>query len=164
MKRCSALADRFHRAQGEVPARRWTWRPVRRVASPLAVVGAHLSGQPLNWQLTDRGARLIKTCRTAPGYRLYALDGTMPPKPGLVRDQQFRGPGIEVEVWAMPEDQFGSFVGDVPAPLGIGNAVLDDGSSREMLHLRALRRGGGHGDHTLRRLAARTSSQALSIR
>ena len=106
----------------------------------LAVVGAHLAGQPLNWQLTDRGARLIKTCRTAPGYRLYALDGTMPPKPGLVRDQQFRGPGIEVEVWAMPEHQFGSFVAGVPAPLGIGNAVLDDGSTVKCFHLRTLRR------------------------
>ena len=99
----------------------------------VAVVGAHLSGQPLNQQLTrSRQARLVKTCRTAPGYRLYALDGTMPPKPGLVRDQQFRGPGIEVEVWAMPEHQFGGFVAGVPAPLGIGNAVLDDGATREV--------------------------------
>jgi allophanate hydrolase len=93
----------------------------------LAVVGAHLSGQPLNWQLTDRGGRLLRTCRTAPEYRLYALDGTMPPKPGLVRERDFRGPGVEVEVWAIPEDRFGSFVADVPAPLGIGSAVLDDG-------------------------------------
>ena len=77
----------------------------------VAVVGAHLSGQPLNHELTQSAARLVKTCRTAPGYRLYALDGTMPPKPGLVRDEQFRGPGIEVEVWAMPEHQFGGFVG-----------------------------------------------------
>ena len=53
----------------------------------------------------------------------------MPPKPGLVRDERFRGPGIEVEVWAMPEHQFGGFVAGVPAPLGIGNAVLDDGST-----------------------------------
>jgi allophanate hydrolase len=96
---------------------------------PLAVVGAHLSGQPLNWQLTDRGARLIKACRTAPEYRLYALDGTMPPKPGLVRDRDFRGAGIEVEVWAVPEDRFGSFVADVPAPLGIGSALLDYGQT-----------------------------------
>ncbi|MCU1235461.1 MAG: Amidase [Candidatus Solibacter sp.] len=95
----------------------------------LAVVGAHLTGQPLNWQLTDRGARVLKTCRTAPDYRLYALDGTIPPKPGLVRDRGFRGPGIEVEVWAVPEDRFGGFVADVPAPLGIGSAVLDDGQT-----------------------------------
>jgi len=95
----------------------------------VAVVGAHLTGQPLNWQLTDRGARRLKACRTAPNYRLYALEGTMPAKPGLVRDPAFRGPGIDVEVWAVPEHQFGGFVAGVPAPLGIGNAVLDDGES-----------------------------------
>jgi allophanate hydrolase len=95
----------------------------------LAVVGAHLSGQPLNWQLTDRGARCVRTCRTAREYRLYALDRTMPPKPGLVREPGFEGPGIEVEVWAVPEDKFGGFVAAVPPPLGIGNAVLDDGQT-----------------------------------
>ncbi len=95
----------------------------------LAVVGAHLSGQPLNWQLTEIGARCVRACRTAPGYRLYALDRTMPPKPGLVRDDHFRGPGIEVEVWAVPENRFGGFVAAVPPPLGIGTAVLEDGQS-----------------------------------
>jgi allophanate hydrolase len=95
----------------------------------VAVVGAHLSGQPLNWQLTDRGARLIATRRTVSGYRLYALDGTVPPKPGLVRDESFAGPGIEVEVWAMPEDKFGGFVALIPAPLGIGTATLDGGDA-----------------------------------
>ncbi len=95
----------------------------------MAVVGAHLSGQPLNSQLTERGAKMVRACRTAPGYRLYALEGTMPPKPGLVREDGFRGAGIEVEVWAVPEDQFGSFVAAVPPPLGIGNVVLDDGST-----------------------------------
>lgn len=118
-----ALADRFHRPVD----------PLELDAVPgsiaVAVVGAHLSGQPLNWQVTDRGGRLLRTCRTAPGYRLYALDGTIPPKPGLVRDDAFQGPGIEVEVWAIPENHFGSFVAGVPAPLGIGNAVLEDGSS-----------------------------------
>jgi len=94
---------------------------------PLAVVGAHLAGQPLNRQLIERGARLIKTCRTAPGYRLYALERTMPPKPGLVRDDGFAGHGIEVEVWAVPEDQFGGFVAAVPPPLAIGNAALQSG-------------------------------------
>src|SRR5260370_16692147 len=81
-----------------------------------AVVGANLSGQHLNCKLTQRGARLKKTCRTAPGYRLYALAGTKPPKPGLVRDDQFQGPGIEVEVWTKPEDQFGRFFWGVPEP------------------------------------------------
>ena len=123
------LADRFHRAQTAVPGDVLDLAVCPPGCIAVAVVGAHLSGQPLNHELSNRQARLVKTCRTAPGYRLYALDGTMPAKPGLVRDQQFRGPGIEVEVWAMPEHQFGGFVGGVPAPLGIGNAVLDDGST-----------------------------------
>jgi allophanate hydrolase len=93
----------------------------------VAVVGAHLSGEPLNHQLTERGARLLKTCRTANDYRLYALAGTVPAKPGLVRDPNFRGPGIEVEIWAMPGDRFGDFVAAIPAPLGIGTVTLDDG-------------------------------------
>jgi allophanate hydrolase len=118
-----ALAGRYH----DSPVARESACPPGCVA--LAVVGAHLTGQPLNWQLTERGARLMKSCRTAPPYRLYALEGTMPPKPGLVRDIGFRGPGIEVEVWAVPENQFGGFVAGVPAPLGIGSAVLDDGET-----------------------------------
>lgn len=93
----------------------------------VAVVGAHLSGEPLNYQLSERGARLLRTCRTANDYRLYALTGTVPAKPGLVRDVNFRGPGIEVEVWAMPEQSFGHFVANIPAPLGIGTVTLDDG-------------------------------------
>ncbi len=93
----------------------------------VAVVGAHLSGQPLNWQLVERGAHLVKTCRTAASYRLYALAGTAPPKPGLVRDPGFEGEGIEVEVWAVPEDRFGGFVAAVPPPLGIGSVTLENG-------------------------------------
>ena len=124
-----SLGDRFHRAQTLVPGDVLDLGACPPGCVAVAVVGAHLCGEPLNHELADRQARLIKACRTAPGYRLYALDGTMPPKPGLVRDQQFRGPGIEVEVWAVPEHQFGSFVAGVPAPLGIGNAVLDDGST-----------------------------------
>jgi allophanate hydrolase len=124
-----AVADAFQRSQTEVPG-----PAVELEVSPpgcvlLAVVGAHLTGQPLNWQLTERGARCVRTCRTAAGYRLYALDRTMPPKPGLVRDPGFAGPGIEVEVWAVPEDRFGGFVAAVPMPLGIGNAVLEDGQN-----------------------------------
>jgi allophanate hydrolase len=90
------------------------------------VVGAHLAGQPLNWQLTERGARYVKTCRTAPGYRLYALDKTLPSKPGLVRDPGYAGRGLEVEVWVVPEDEFGGLVAATPSPLGIGNVTLDN--------------------------------------
>src|SRR5262249_28622420 len=93
----------------------------------LAVVGAHLTGMPLNRELLACGARLLQATRPAPGYRLYHLAGTAPPKPGLVRDQSFEGPGIEVEVWAVPYDQFGRFVAAVPPPLGIGSATLASG-------------------------------------
>jgi allophanate hydrolase len=95
----------------------------------VAVVGAHLTGQPLNRELTGRGARLVRTCRTGPGYRFYALRNTTPPKPGLVRDDTFAGSGVEVEVWSIPEDEFGGFVAGIPAPLGIGTVVLEDGTS-----------------------------------
>jgi len=92
----------------------------------LAVVGAHLSGQPLNWQLTDRHARLVCATRTVPRYQLYALPGTTPPKPGLVQSGE-GGSAIEVEVWEMSVEAFGSFVAAVPPPLGIGTIALEDG-------------------------------------
>ena len=95
----------------------------------LAVAGAHLSGQPLNHQLTTRGARLWRACKTSRHYRLYALQGTVPPKPGLVRDPRFEGAGVEVEVWALDEAAFGAFVDEVPAPLAIGTVVLEDGTT-----------------------------------
>jgi allophanate hydrolase len=95
----------------------------------LAVVGAHLSGQPLNHQLVDRAARLVATCRTAPRYRFYALDGTIPAKPGLARTAAGEtGASIELEVWEMSEAAFGSFVAAVPPPMVIGTVELEDGS------------------------------------
>jgi allophanate hydrolase len=94
----------------------------------MAVVGAHLSGQPLNWQLTERGGRLVRACRTSPEYRFYALKNAMPAKPGMARVPGFTGPGIEVEVWALPANAAGSFVDGVPQPLSIGTIVLEDGS------------------------------------
>jgi allophanate hydrolase len=95
----------------------------------VAVVGAHLTGQSLNRQLTDRGARLVKTTRTARDYRLFALANTTPPKPGLVREPGFEGPGIEVEVWSLPAAELGSFVAMIPPPLGIGTVALADGTT-----------------------------------
>ncbi|MEN9841656.1 MAG: hypothetical protein RL376_1456, partial [Verrucomicrobiota bacterium] len=95
----------------------------------VAVVGAHLGGQPLNHQLTSRGAVLQRTARTAADYRFYALSGTTPPKPGLLRSPGFTGPGIEVEVWQLSTEAFGAFTVEVPAPLAIGTVVLADGSS-----------------------------------
>ncbi|PLR51232.1 allophanate hydrolase [Chimaeribacter arupi] len=91
----------------------------------VAVVGAHLSGMPLNHQLTTRRAVLLAQTTTAAHYRLFALPGTQPPKPGLVRDEG--GSAITVELWAMPLARFGEFVAEIPAPLGIGTLELADG-------------------------------------
>ncbi len=93
---------------------------------PLAVCGAHLTGQPLNHQLTSAGALLIEATHTSSNYRLYALSGTVPPKPGLVFDPS-GGAAIEVEVWAVPEATFGRFVAAVPGPLAIGTGTLASG-------------------------------------
>jgi allophanate hydrolase len=93
----------------------------------VAVVGAHLSGMPLNHQLVARGARLVGSARTAPRYRLYLLPGTHPPKPGLVGSPDAAGHAIEIEIWSMPAGRYGSFVAEIPAPLGIGTIELEDG-------------------------------------
>ena len=95
----------------------------------VAVVGAHLSGMPLNCQLTERGATLVSQTETAPHYQLFALPSTVPPKPGLLRVANDAGSAIKVEVWAMPVEQYGSFVALIPSPLGIGTLQLADGSS-----------------------------------
>ncbi|WP_150123601.1 allophanate hydrolase [Halotalea alkalilenta] len=94
----------------------------------VAVVGAHLTGMPLNFQLITRDARLVEQTLTAPRYRLYALAGTVPPKPGLARCADGEeGCAIIVELWDVPTARFGEFVAEIPAPLGIGNLELEDG-------------------------------------
>ena len=95
----------------------------------MAVVGAHLTGQPLNWQMTTRHSRLVRTTRTRRDYRLFVLPDTTPPKPGLVQASNFEGQGIEVEIWAMPKDTIGSFLAGIPRPLCLGTIQLEDGSS-----------------------------------
>ncbi|HXU65105.1 MAG TPA: allophanate hydrolase [Polyangia bacterium] len=94
----------------------------------LAVVGAHLSGEPLNHQLTDLGGHFVRATRTTSSYRLYALPNTTPPKPGLVRAAEGGGP-IELEVWALSPAAFGAFVARIPTPLAIGRIALDDGTA-----------------------------------
>ena len=93
----------------------------------VAVVGAHLAGQPLNYQLTDRGAVLFRSCLTAPKYKLFALAGTVPPKPGMIRVSADGG-AIALEVWSMSKAAFGDFVAMIPSPLGIGKIELEDGT------------------------------------
>ncbi|HEY3665422.1 MAG TPA: allophanate hydrolase [Polyangiaceae bacterium] len=92
----------------------------------LAVVGAHLTGQPLNKQLTELSGTLVRACKTAPEYRLFALPNTTPPKPGLVRVSS-GGSAIELEVWELTTKGFGQFMKGVPAPMAIGTLVLEDG-------------------------------------
>lgn len=92
----------------------------------VAVVGAHLTGMPLNFQLTSRDAVLVEQTTSAATYRLYALPGTVPPKPGLARVAE-DGSEIIVELWDIPQARFGEFVAEIPAPLGIGNLQLVDG-------------------------------------
>ncbi|MEA2938549.1 MAG: allophanate hydrolase, partial [Alphaproteobacteria bacterium] len=94
---------------------------------PIAVVGAHLSGLPLNGELRILGGRLLKTTTTAADYRLFALAGTNPPKPGLLRVADGEGAAVEVEVWTLPTAGFGRFVAAVPAPLSIGTIRLAGG-------------------------------------
>jgi allophanate hydrolase len=97
---------------------------------PLVVVGAHLSGEPLNSELTNAGGILQVATRTAPTYRLFTLPATVPPKPGLIRTPEGSGDGaaIEVEVWSLPAAAFAEFVARIPAPLGVGKIELEDGS------------------------------------
>jgi allophanate hydrolase len=133
------LADRFHRAQalslgatatplvntpaiGEVPKSALGAGTVK-----VAVCGAHLSGLPLNWQLTQRGARLLCAVQSAPEYKFYALAGGPVQRPGMVRVNE-GGAAIHMEVWELPAEHFGSFVDGIPAPLGIGKVKLADGS------------------------------------
>ncbi|MDB5921015.1 MAG: allophanate hydrolase, partial [Massilia sp.] len=144
------LGQRYHHASGltlgatgqplPAPVAVFTASPASTVR--VAVVGAHLSGMPLNFQLTERGATLAATTRTAPKYRLYALAGTVPPKPGLVRTGEETGTSIEVEVWDMPIAQYGSFVAMIPWPLGIGTLTLADGSTVQGFVCESLALGG----------------------
>lgn len=136
------LADRFHRAGaftlGATPTPlagtpACTGLPSGEVGAAgsgtvrVAVCGAHLSGLPLNHQLTSRGARLIGSPHSAPDYKLHALAGGPVQRPGMVRVAE-GGSAIALEVWELPAAHFGSFVAGIPAPLGIGKVKLADGS------------------------------------
>jgi len=130
------LGQRYHHATGLTQGA--TGKPLpaplpipglRAATVRVAVVGAHLSGMPLNAQLTERGATLACKSQTAPHYRFYALPGTVPPKPGLVRVADGAGASIALELWDMPIEQYGSFVALVPAPLCIGTLALEGGGS-----------------------------------
>jgi allophanate hydrolase len=117
-----ALAARW---TGEEPAA----EPDYARTTPVAVVGAHLSGLPLNGQLLDLGGRLSYRARTAAGYRLYRLPGTGVARPGLVRTGDGPADGIAVEVWELRPDAVDALRGMIPSPLGLGPVTLDDGTT-----------------------------------
>lgn len=101
--------------------------PARNDRARLVVCGAHLDGLALNWQLRQRGARLLQATRSAPAYKLYALAGGPPLRPGMLRVAE-GGVAVEVEVWELPSAELGSFLAGIPAPLGLGKVELADGS------------------------------------
>jgi allophanate hydrolase len=119
------VAHRYEAVRPMVQAPPPDLRPRPRTVE-LAVVGAHLAGMPLHHQLSSRGARLVRRVRTAPCYRLYAIAGTMPPKPALVHAGAAAG-SIELELYELEVGAFGSFVAEVPPPLAIGTVLLEDG-------------------------------------
>jgi allophanate hydrolase len=94
----------------------------------VAVCGAHMSGLPLNHELTSRGARFLKAARTAPNYSLYALPGGPPYRPGLCRSDDGNGASIALELWALPKTAMGDFMAGIPSPLVIGSVEIEDGS------------------------------------
>ena len=127
------LADALHRAAGCGMGRARV-APGPMPQTPLdgrielAVVGAHLTGLPLNRELVALGGTFVREVTTASDYRLFALPSTTPPKPGLVREPGFVGLGVPAEVWSLTPDAFGRFVAAIPQPLGIGRIAMTDGS------------------------------------
>ena len=94
----------------------------------LAVCGAHMTGLPLNWQLSDRGGQFLRKADTAGQYRFYALAGGPPARPGLVRVAAGQGTSVALEIWSLPKTEVGGFLDGIPAPLGIGSIELADGA------------------------------------
>lgn len=95
----------------------------------IVVVGAHLSGMPLNHELTRNGGIFRRAVTTTADYRFFALAGGPPKRPGLLRVEAGTGAAIATEVWALPPEGFGRFVAGIPAPLGVGTARLADGTT-----------------------------------
>ena len=131
----AGFADRLHR-RADLPLgalgikRQASKNPVFTIPSPdkvaLVVVGAHMSGMPLNNELRILGAHLVERCVTSPDYRLFALPGAVS-KPGLLRVGESDGVSIEAEIWSLSFEAFGRFVATVPPPMSIGTVLLADG-------------------------------------
>jgi allophanate hydrolase len=93
----------------------------------IAVCGAHMTGLPLNHQLTELDAVFLTATTTAKGYRLFDVPDKIPPRPGMVRDSSC-DTALELEVWRMPLENFGAFMVQIASPLCIGSVELADGS------------------------------------
>ncbi|EJL54396.1 allophanate hydrolase [Rhizobium sp. CF122] len=133
----AALAREIHQAAGvSLGATGWPLpaappKPTTNAQSEmidLVVVGAHLSGMQLNVQLRDLDAVFSRAAQTSDAYRLYALAGQVPAKPGMIRVEPGKGGRIDVEVWRLTPAAFGQFVAAIPSPLGIGSITLSDGA------------------------------------
>ncbi len=130
--RTAGIAATFHKATGlklakfDNPYPEVVAQPLPEGYREIAVVGAHLSGMPLNHELVERGGFFRRSTATSSDYRLYALTAAVPAKPGLIRAES--GAPIAVEIWALPVAGFGDFISRIPAPLGVGKLTLDDGS------------------------------------
>lgn len=133
----ASLASRIHQRAGiklgatvhDLAPMEMAASPVHDYEIPLVVAGAHMSGLPLNEELTKLGARFLRAGKTSDNYKLFALAGGPPFRPGLVRDPD--GQSLAVEVWALPKSALADFMGGIPAPLGIGTVELEDGSSEK---------------------------------
>lgn len=131
----AAVASCLHRNAGvTLGATGWTLPPASATDQSamadeitVAAVGAHMSGLPLNGELTKLGGRFLKAASTTPDYRLYRLAGGPPFRPGLVRAPD--GAAIAVELWALPVTSFGAFMRGIPPPLGIGTLTLEGGAT-----------------------------------
>jgi allophanate hydrolase len=130
----AGLAEALHRDAGvTLGATGWP-QPAGHASGPaatademvLAVVGAHMTGLPLNGALTSRGGRFLEATATAPAYRLHALAGGPPARPGLIRVDK-GGTAIALELWALPKAMVGDFLATVPSPLSLGRVTLADG-------------------------------------
>jgi allophanate hydrolase len=117
-----ALTGTSQRTVGTAPPEKARPSHVR-----LAVVGAHLSGQPLHGQLQAQGAVFVARTTTAAEYRLYALPGEPPRRPGLLHTPD-RGAAVEVEVYTLPVAGLGAVLAAVAPPLTIGSVLLIDGN------------------------------------
>ena len=102
--------------------------PVPPGRSLLAVCGAHMSGEPLNKVLTEKGSRLHTRARTAPGYRMVRLEGALP-RPGLIDAGDGPPEGMDIELWEAPNELVHRLAEDTEPPLEIGCVRLDDGAT-----------------------------------